>query len=171
MPDMEHEQCSKSDIDMITGSPPTAAVSRGHRSELPMSPKRSSRRSPLHRLLEYARELRPAAACRAPTKELCSRPHPERTSRAHVSQHMEGAHKGVEAGWRPHTSNLEGRHDVWKPSGVLPSHLGAALPLRRSSPAPNVKDIELATRLQLARVELCAPNFTGARTHMPSVRP
>ena len=76
---------------------------------------------------------------------------------------------GVEAGWRPHASGLEGRHDEWKPSGVLAARPAAALTLTRSSPAPNVKDLDLATCLQLERVELCAPNCAGARTHTSSV--
>ena len=77
-----------------------------------------------------------------------------------------GAHKGVEAHWQPHTSDLEGRHDEWKQNHVPPARPAAALPLRRWPSAPNVKDADLATRLQLARVELCAPNFMGARTRM-----
>jgi hypothetical protein len=80
---------------------------------------------------------------------------------AHVSQHMQHAQMGDEAGWRPHASGLEGRHDELKQRHVPPARPAVAVPLRRWPSAPNVKDLDLATRLQLVRVELLTPDLDG----------
>jgi hypothetical protein len=131
----------------------TATAHRGQHSRLPTSPLRSSWRTLLHQLLERTQELRPAAACLAGLKILCSRPQPVRTTRAHVSQLMKHAQMGDEECWRPRTNELEGCHDEGKPNSAPPVRPAAALHLRRWSSAPNVKYVDLATRLQLERVE------------------
>ena len=84
---------------------------------------------------------------------------------------MHHAQMGDEGGWQPHTSGLEGRQDEWKSSRAPPARPAAALPLRRWPSAPNVRDVDLATRLQLERVELLMPDLDGDTAACEMCRP
>ena len=71
------------------------------------------------------------------------------------------AQMGDESGWLRHSSGLEGRSDEWCQGGGHSSRPVVVLCHPRWPSAPNVKERELATRLQLERVELLTPDLDG----------
>ena len=170
MPDMEHEQCSKSDIDMI-----------GHRHRGGEQRREVIARSFLRRPSALPGTLR-CIGCSSALESSVLPPPAALRRRNCEADHILSARleRTSVSTWRVHTraTRLAGglTRATSKAAMMNRSERAVrltcrALTLRRSSPSPIVKESCTVAALQPACVELCAPHCKGARTHMLSMHP